>query len=153
MPIPEHLTIRLANQGDLLAILALNSQLNPDDLPLPPDEQLADVWQQLLDNPIMHTFVAEQAGQIMGTCVLAIMPNLTRRARPFGLIENVVTDTAVRGQGIGRTLLQTVLAFAWQHDCYKVMLLTGRPDVVPFYEGVGFRRDAKLGLIAKPSEQ
>jgi GNAT superfamily N-acetyltransferase len=153
MHTPKNLTIRLAAQHDLPAILALNSQLNPDDLPLPPDEQLADVWQQLLDNPIMHTFVAEQAEQIVGTCVLAIMPNLTRGARPYGLIENVVTDAAVRGQGIGRALLQAVLAFAWQQRCYKVMLLTGRPDAVPFYERVGFRRDAKIGLVAKPPEQ
>jgi|APCry1669189070_1035195.scaffolds.fasta_scaffold01321_1 GNAT superfamily N-acetyltransferase len=144
------LIIRRAEPSDLAAIVALNAELNPHDLPLPSDEEVAQVWQQVCDNPIMHTFVAEHAAQVVATCVLAIMPNLTRGARPFGLIENVVTARTMRGRGIGRALLQTVLAFAWQQHCYKVMLLTGRPEAVPFYERIGFHKDVKIGLIAKP---
>jgi GNAT superfamily N-acetyltransferase len=97
-----------------------------------------------------RSIVAEDEGQVLATCVLAIIPNLTRGAQPFGLIENVVTASALRGQGIGHTLLQAALAFAWQERCYKVMLLTGRPEAVPFYERVGFQKNIKIGLIAKP---
>jgi GNAT superfamily N-acetyltransferase len=144
------LIIRQALPGDLAAILALNAELHPGDQPLPSDEEVAQVWRHLIENPIMHPFVAEYAAQVVATCVLAILPNLTRGARPFGLIENVVTTSALRGRGIGRTLLQATLTFAWQRSCYKVMLLTGRPTAVSFYEQVGFRQDAKIGLIAKP---
>jgi GNAT superfamily N-acetyltransferase len=144
------LIIRRAEPGDLTAILGLNAELNPNDLPLPSDEEVAQVWQQVRDNPIMHTFVAEYEAQVVATCVLAIIPNLTRGTRPFGLIENVVTRSAKRGRGIGHALLQTVLTFAWQQRCYKVMLLTGRPEAVPFYERVGFQKDVKIGLIATP---
>jgi GNAT superfamily N-acetyltransferase len=152
MSTPSDLIIRQAELCDLAAIVALNAELNPDDLPLPPDEDFAQVWQQILGNPIMHTFVAAHQGQVVATCVLVIMPNLTRGARPFGLIENVVTTSALRGQGIGHMLIQAALAFAWQQHCYKVMLLTSRPEAVPFYERVGFHKDRKIGLIAKPPQ-
>jgi GNAT superfamily N-acetyltransferase len=144
-----NLIIRQAELRDLTAILALNAELNPHDLPLPSDEEVAQVWQYLLDNPIMHTFVAEHAAQVVAACVLAIMPNLTRGTHPFGLIENVVTTSTKRGQGIGRALLQAALDFAWQQRCYKVLLLTGRAEAVPFYERAGFHKDVKIGLIAK----
>lgn len=50
MSIPANLNIRLAEGRDLAAILDLNHQLNPDDLPLPPDAHIAAVWSQLLDS-------------------------------------------------------------------------------------------------------
>jgi GNAT superfamily N-acetyltransferase len=145
--------VRLAEHQDLPALLALNQQLNPEDLPLPAPDEVAQVWKQLLDNPVMHTFVAERSGRVVATCVLAILPNLTRGTRPYGLIENVVVDQAVRGQGVGRELMQAVLSFAWRQRCYKVMLLTGRPEVVGFYQQVGFQTEGKIGLIAKPPKE
>jgi len=48
---------------------------------------------------------------------------------------------------------QAVLSFAWQQRCYKVMLLTGRPEVVGFYQQVGFQTEGKIGLIAKPPKE
>lgn len=142
--------IRHAKRADLPAILALNAQLNPGDMALPPEEQLGQVWDTILTNPIMHTFVADQGGQVIATCVLAIIPNLTRGARPYGLIENVVVAQQARGGGIGTLLMRGALEFAWQRQCYKVMLMTGRPQAVGFYERAGFRSDEKFGLVAKP---
>jgi len=85
-------------------------------------------------------------------CVLDIIPNLTRGARPFGLIENVVTHAGYRNQGYGTALMGHVLNFARQKGCYKVMLLAGRTDPAVFrmHEKAGFIRGAKEGLIAYP---
>ena len=41
------LIIRRAEPSDLAAIVALNAELNPHDLPLPSDEEVAQVWQQV----------------------------------------------------------------------------------------------------------
>ncbi|MBV7431332.1 MULTISPECIES: N-acetyltransferase [unclassified Acidovorax] len=80
------------------------------------------------------------------------LPNLTRACRPYGVIENVVTDLAHRGQGWGRAVLSHALSEAWRLNCYKVMLPTGRKDeaTLRFYEHVGFDRQGKQALAAKP---
>jgi GNAT superfamily N-acetyltransferase len=91
---------------------------------------------------------------LVSSCTLTIIPNLTRGARPYGLIENVITDQGYRGRGFGTRLLRHALQVAWDRDCYKVMLLTGHKDegVFRFYEGAGFRRGVKTGFIAYPPE-
>lgn len=87
---------------------------------------------------------------MIASCVLVVVPNLTRNARPYALIENVVTHADYRRQGIGKRLLHHVLQFAWSQNCYKVMLLSSinREEAHQFYERVGFSRDRKVGFVA-----
>jgi GNAT superfamily N-acetyltransferase len=68
------------------------------------------------------------------------------------VIENVVTHAAHRRKGIGTQVLRAALQTAWDQDCYKVMLLTGRKDEATyrFYEQAGFRREVKTGFVATP---
>jgi GNAT superfamily N-acetyltransferase len=89
---------------------------------------------------------------IVSTCTLTIIPNLTRSARPYGLVENVVTHPAFRKQGIATALLRRVLEIAWEANCYKVMLLSGRKDeaTLRFYQKAGFEAGAKTGFVARP---
>jgi len=56
-----------------------------------------------------------------------------------------VTDADHRRRGLGRAVLEAALDKAWTADCYKVLLATGskRESTLRFYEGVGFKRDAK----------
>ena len=77
---------------------------------------------------------------------------MTRGARPYGIIENVVTHPDDRRQGIGTLVLNYALNLAWQQDCYKVMLLTSskREETLHFYERAGFKRGVKTGFIALP---
>ncbi len=101
-----------------------------------------------------HIFLLEYEGAPVSSCVLDILPNLTRGARPYGLIENVVTRREFRNRGFGTALLGHALECAWNENCYKVMLLTGRsePGVFRLYEKAGFVRGVKEGLIAYPPE-
>ena len=89
-------------------------------------------------------------GMLISSCVLNIIPNLTRGFRPYSLIENVVTRSGFRKQGFGTALLKHTLEYAWQRNCYKVMLLTGRRDeaVYRFYESAGFDRNAKQAFLS-----
>lgn len=136
--------IRPARPEDLPGMLALYRQLNPDDPVL--DVAIAQkVWSALLASSFTTPFVAEVAGALVSTCTLAIVPNLSRGARPYGVIENVVTDAAHRRTGLGRAILTVAVEKAWAADCYKVFLATGsrRETTLQFYEGAGFERDAK----------
>ena len=102
---------------------------------------------------MLSYFVVEMEGRIVSTCTLAIIPNLTRSARPYGFIENVVTHPDVRRRGIGTKLLKHVLACAWKQNCYKVMLMTGRKNdaTLRFYKQAGFESGQKTGFVAEPN--
>ena len=102
----------------------------------------------------MRVLVADLDGSLVASCMLAIIPNLTRGARPYGLVENVVTHSAHRRQGIGTRLLRHALQIAWELNCYKVMLLTGSKSegTLQFYEQAGFRKGTKTGFIAMPEK-
>jgi len=81
-----------------------------------------------------------------------IIPNLTRGCRPYGLIENVVTDENHRGKGYGKAVVGAALSHAWSAHCYKVMLMTSRQDegTALFYESAGFDRHEKKAFVIKP---
>jgi GNAT superfamily N-acetyltransferase len=150
----EIFVIRSARPEDLDALLGLYRYLHADDDPLPERTQLDTVWRSLQDNPGVRYFVAEIAGRIVSTCNLSVVPNLTRGARPFGIIENVVTHADYRRRGLATALLRHALRTAWAFGCYKVMLMTGRRDLATlrFYEQAGFKPGVKTAFIATPEE-
>ena len=73
----------------------------------------------------MTVIVAEAAKRLVSSCTLAIVPNLSRGGRSYGVIENVVTHADHRKLGFGRRVLAYALDVAAQADCYKVHLATG----------------------------
>jgi GNAT superfamily N-acetyltransferase len=143
--------IRQADEKDLDSVLLLYSHLL-DTFEKPADEVLRTTWCEIQSDPRMHFFILETDGTPVSMCVLSIIPNLTYGARPYALIENVVTRREYRNHGYGTALLVAVLNYAWQQRCYKVMLLTGRKDpaVYRLYEKAGFVRGFKEGFIAFP---
>jgi GNAT superfamily N-acetyltransferase len=136
--------IRPARPADLPGILALYRHLNPDDPVLTPAVAEA-AWSALLSSGLTTLFVADLAGLLVSSCTLAIVPNLSRRARPYGMIENVVTHADHRRGGLGRAVLQAAIDKAWSADCYKILLATGskKEATLRFYEGAGFDRGGK----------
>lgn len=139
---------RTVHRHELDELLSLYRMLNPDDPKLERDDQLFEQWQQMCRDESLSIVVTEHDDRLVASCVLSITPNLTRGARPFGLIENVVTHEAYRRNGFARRCLQKAIEIAEDHDCYKVMLLTGSDTEWKheFYESCGFDKDAKTGF-------
>jgi GNAT superfamily N-acetyltransferase len=145
----HELRIKTADQNDLQSLLELYSQLHPDDEPVPlaiAGNQL----EQLLLYPGSSIPVGMRGDALVATCTLIVIPNLTRGATPYALIENVVTDARHRKQGYGKAILAAAMSAAWRLGCYKVMLLTGAKDpaTLRFYEEVGFEQ-TKTGFQAR----
>lgn len=145
--------IRRLEPGDLDDLLTLYTHLHEDDDPLPESAVVESVWRELMDGPWHQILGGFASGLLVASCALTVIPNLTRGCRPFGLIENVVTHAGHRRRGYGRLVLQEALKVAWSANCYKVMLLTGRPDeaTLRFYESAGFDRQGKQGFVARPT--
>ncbi|MBD2677272.1 MULTISPECIES: GNAT family N-acetyltransferase [Nostoc] len=146
------ITVRLIARDELPQLVVLYQHLNPVDAPLPADDVLESIWEQILGDPHLYYIVADIGGELVATCNLTIVLNLTRGARPYGIIENVVTHFDYRRQGFGTRVLHYALDLAWQQNCYKVMLLTSSKseETLRFYERAGFKRGVKTGFIARP---
>lgn len=143
--------IRPLAKEDLPALLALYGHLHRSDDPLPPQSEIEVLWSEIQSDERLCYFGGFLDGELVSTCSLAIIPNLTRGCRPYGLIENVVTHASHRKQGYGTALLRSALSHAWEAGCYKVMLLTGskNENTLRFYEGAGFIRGDKTGFVAR----
>ncbi|MEH7828570.1 GNAT family N-acetyltransferase [Gemmobacter denitrificans] len=137
---PE-LSIRHATQSDIPRLLDLYQHLVPDD-ERPDDLRANDAFARFLSYTGSAIFLGEIGGVLVASCALVVIPNLTRRARPYGLIENVVTHRDHRNRGYGRMILNAASEAAWASGCYKVMLLTGSTErgTLEFYRKAGFEQ-------------
>jgi GNAT superfamily N-acetyltransferase len=142
---------REAGPDDFDAILHLYRQLHPTD-PVLEDGSDVLAFKRILDTPGLHLFVLEADGRIVATTYLNVIPNLTRSAAPYAVIENVVVDEDMRGTGLGKQIMADTLQAAWDAGCYKAMLLTGSrsPATHEFYKACGFSADAKTAYLARP---
>jgi GNAT superfamily N-acetyltransferase len=144
--------IRELNLSELDDLLRLYRHLHTKDDPRPPSLEVESLWHTIHKNHDLKYYGVFVDNMLVASCTIALIPNLTRGCRPYGLIENVVTHADFRRIGYGRAVLKYALAWAWKKNCYKVMLLTGRKDqgTFAFYESAGFDRHAKQAFLAKP---
>lgn len=141
---------RAAVADDLVAILRLYRQLIPTD-PKLEDDAARPVFERILNDAGLQLSVLEADGEIVATTYLNVIPNLTRAASPYAIIENVVVDEAQRGRGLGKSIMEHTIQEAWRRGCYKVMLLTGSksPATHGFYRACGLTSDVKTGFVAR----
>ena len=141
--------VREIQQEELIGLMQLYTQLHQNPMPKEDDEKLIKLWQMIMADPMHHIVVAVEDGKILASCVCVIVPNLTHGQRPYALIENVITDEAVRGQGLASRCLAYAKAIAEKENCYKMMLLTGSKEesTLRFYERAGYNRQDKTAFI------
>lgn len=140
--------IREAGSHDLIGLLTLYTQLH--DNPMPEiDEPLRDLWSRIVDDPNHHVLVGVEDGNIVTSCVVMIVPNLTRGQRPYALVENVITDERYRRKGYANAVLNAAREVATNERCYKIMLMTGAKNesTLAFYRRAGYNSDDKTAFI------
>ena len=144
--------IRRIRKQELQTLLELYSHLHDSDLPLPEPGIIDTVWEEIMLNEHFIYWGGFLGKELVASCTCSIIPNLTRSCRPYAVIENVVTHSQYRRKGLAKKLLQEALKHAWQLNCYKAMLMTGRKDqgTYQFYQSVGFEGDSKQAFLAKP---
>ena len=146
----EDYMVREANVQSLEDILSLYRQLFPE-------EEYSDssafnaTWSEIVNNKNIKCFIAYHDTMPVSTCIITVIPNLTRNQRPYALIENVVTRSEYRGMGFGRAVMEGAVEYAKEKNCYKVMLLSdsSRTEAHKFYEILGFDGSVKIGFTMK----
>ena len=145
-------TVRELLYHDLDPLLSLYEHLHSSDVKLPSRREIEDIWRRLCESPDHLYFGVDLEAKLVASCTVTIVPNLTRGARPYGLIENVVTHADHRRIGLGRAVVSRALEKSWARRCYKVMLMSGagRQSIHSFYEALGFDPDAKQAFLVWP---
>ena len=72
--------------------------------------------------PGHELLVAECQGEVVGTMVLLIVPNLSHGALPWALVENLVIDRRYQRRGLGKLLMEYAIACSKEAGCYKLTL-------------------------------
>lgn len=138
--------------NDWAPLSRLYRQLQPGD---PPVEDGSDyqVFLEIIASDDFFLLGAYYEAELVACTYINIIPNITRRASPYAVIENVITDVDRQNQGVGKALMSETLNFIWAKGCYKAMLMTGskRESIHAFYRSCGFDGLAKYGYVAYPN--
>lgn len=139
--------IREINSVDYEGLMALYLHLHETDIPA--FDTAKSVWDKILADENYHIIVAEEDGEIVSSCTVVIVPNLTRGPRPYARVENVVTHADYRGRGLATACLNYAKEIAVRENCYNIALLTGskKEGTLKFYENAGYNRTEKTGFI------
>jgi GNAT superfamily N-acetyltransferase len=141
-PANEELIIREAVETDLTALLKLYAQLGMDDGRVLPLEIAEAIFERMHGYPCYRIYLAESAGQVVGTFALLMMDNLGHFGTPSAIVEDVVVAEEWRNLGIGQRMMVFAYRQAQLRGCYKLVLNSNgqREQAHRFYESIGFRR-------------
>lgn len=138
------LTFRRAAEADVPAIVAMLA----DDFLAANRETLAaqdlapylTAFREIDADPNQFLCVAEDGGKIVATCQLTYTRGLSNRGGLHGVIEAVRVSGDLRGQGLGRQLIEWAIAQCRARGCAVVQLTTNkqRTDAHRFYDRLGF---------------
>jgi len=134
--------IREATLDDLPSILALYRQLGMDNGDVLPVNRAKEIFDTLQSYPDYKLYVALQNSMSVGSFGLLIMDNLGHQGASSGIVEDVVVRRNVRGQGIGKTMMEFAVQKCRERGCYKIALSSNlqRVGAHRFYESLGYRR-------------
>ena len=144
-------TIRPATEDDIPRILELYEEqlaIGATETEMqrnPSSDDYLQAFSMINALPGCELVVAEEDGEVIGTTMLMIVPNLSHKALPWAVVENVVVDSDYRRKGIGRLLMDYCAAQAKKAGCYKVQLLSNksRNEAHQFYLSLGYKASAE----------
>lgn len=106
----------------------------------PPAPEYYAAFDAMELDPRTRLLVVEWDGQVVGTLQLNFLPGLSRRGAERAQIEAVRIAEEVRGQGLGRLLVEVAIQLARERGCRLVQLTSDlrREDARRFYTSLGF---------------
>lgn len=146
MSVPVHVVLRAVTPADLPAFHAVMMAAGMDPRSSWSRVTVADL-QASLFAPDAGGLVAQTEAGVVG--VVGYRPDGPRTLT----LNKLATVPTVRGQGVGRQLVEAVEAHARAQGYGRVLLAVSQYnlDVLPFYEGLGYRRSAEAYAHAHPA--
>jgi GNAT superfamily N-acetyltransferase len=139
-------TADLPRLADLLAeLFTLESDFQPNR-----DKQLRGL-RLILDNPALgRLFVLRDEEQVAGMANALVTVSTAEGGRVL-LLEDVIVRSEYRGNGLGRKLVEHILAWAKAEGLTRVTLLADKDNTaaLDFYRRLGFD-DSHMMVMRKP---
>lgn len=129
----------LEPMADLLAeLFTLESDFKPERR-----KQIAGLRLILNNREVGQLFVLRVDGRVAGMAN-ALFTVSTAEGRRVILLEDVIVKSAYRGTGLGRRLVEHILAWAAANGLPRVTLLADKDNApaLAFYERLGFENSA-----------
>lgn len=105
---------------------------------------------KIASNEYHKVYVLEQNSRIVSCATLLIEPKFIHNLGYVAHIEDVVVDSACRGQQLGRKIIDFLTETAEKSGCYKI-ILDCSDNNVPFYEKCLYERQgAYMAKYLKP---
>lgn len=143
-------TVREARGDDAIAVASLYRSF----VSSPHIKVREDRLETIASDPNNFIFVCEIDEVVCGTAFLTICLDAMFGNQPYGVLENVVVNEAVRGKGIGRHLMAHAEEVCRLRDCSKIMLMStaSRESAHRFFEQQGFSSENKRGFVKYRSQ-
>jgi predicted N-acetyltransferase YhbS len=142
--------VRVATEEDISRILELYREMvittsEAERGRAPSQDDYRRVFDEISAMPGHELLVAEEQGEVVGSVVLLIVPNLSHEALPWAVVENLVVDQRYQGKGLGRILMEYAIARAKEAGCYKIGLSSNkrRREAHRFYSSLGFKASSQ----------
>lgn len=107
----------------------------------PAEDSLAELARCFAAQADCYACVAVAGEEVIGFGALFIL-NRVRGGRS-GVIEDMVVSASMRGRGVGRMILASLLEEARSRGCFKVSLESSAA-AEPFYKAAGFEAAGKV---------
>ena len=142
----SEVVFREATAADLPAIVAL---LDDDDLSrgredasLPLDPRYLAAFEAISADPNQLQIVADLDGRVVGTMQLSFLAGIAFRGSWRGQIEAVRIARDLRGQGLGRQMIEWAVERCRERGCRMAQLTSklDRIDAHRFYERMGWHK-------------
>lgn len=146
---------RQAIRSDLETIVAMFADdklgKNREDASLPLNRRYTEAFAALDGDPNQYMLVGDRNGEVVAYLQITFMQHLSRLGSIRGQVESVRVRSDLRGQGIGKQLMQESIRLCRERGCSLVQLTTDltREQTRKFYEDLGFKvthHGMKMGL-------
>ena len=114
------LKVRLANEEDVLALVALTEEFMPGEADT---ERRVDVLKRALKSPDYELLVGELEGEVVGFIDQWYIHDFTHGAK-VSYIQNLYVTSQHRGKGVGSKLLQKIIENAKAKGALEIHVVT-----------------------------
>jgi GNAT superfamily N-acetyltransferase len=148
MDVAEPCVVRTARPDDLLAVVGVLAQREPDGrAPNSASDVEKQTWLEMVRADALTVYLAEVDGRAVGTATLITIPNLTYGCAPTAFVETVVVAHTYRRLGVASAIMRRILSEARAAGCNKVQVLSHKRHATDgahrLYASLGFEPEAE----------